>query len=110
MNKGFNKKKVEKKSYGVSLPKNLVNRLQFIKKLKKGDIDISQEMTTFFYEIVEKLEKESFIQKDTWYNNRKCPSCDSYLVLKTGKRGNFYGCHNYPKCKQTESITKDDKK
>jgi hypothetical protein len=110
MTNGYNKKKVDKKAYGVSLPKNLVNRLQFIKKLKKGDIDISKEMTPLFYELIEKLEKEASIKSNSWYDNRKCPNCDSYLVVKSSKNGDFYGCHNYPRCKTAESKKKEDKK
>jgi ssDNA-binding Zn-finger/Zn-ribbon topoisomerase 1 len=30
-----------------------------------------------------------------------CPSCDSYLVKKKGKFGIFFGCLNYPDCKQS---------
>lgn len=30
-----------------------------------------------------------------------CPHCGGYLVLRTGKFGQFYGCSNYPKCKFT---------
>jgi len=103
------KNKSTKKAYGVSLPKNLVNRLQFIKKLKKGSIDISKDITPLFYDLIEKLEKDASIKSDTWFNNRKCPSCDSYLVLRTGKKGDFYGCYNYPKCKETQSALKDKK-
>ena len=106
----MNKKKLEKKGYGLSLSKNLVNRLHFIKKLEKGNIDISKELTPLIYDLIEKLEKEASIQKDTWYKNRKCSKCDSYLVLKTGKRGDFYDCYSYPKCKNTESIQKKEEK
>lgn len=30
-----------------------------------------------------------------------CPSCDSRMKLRKGKYGPFYGCSNYPQCKQT---------
>lgn len=29
----------------------------------------------------------------------KCPKCDSPIVKKVGKRGPFYACSGYPKCK-----------
>jgi ssDNA-binding Zn-finger/Zn-ribbon topoisomerase 1 len=28
----------------------------------------------------------------------KCPLCGGNLLLRKGKRGNFIGCSNYPKC------------
>lgn len=32
------------------------------------------------------------------YNNKKCPRCGDFLVLRSGKHGRFYGCYNYPRC------------
>lgn len=109
MDKNYKKRKVEKKAYGVTLPKNLVNRLQFLKRLKKKDIDISEESLDFFYKLAEELEKKNGITNKTWFESKKCPKCDSYLILKKGKKGEFYGCYNYPKCKATESIYKERK-
>ncbi|MBD8033163.1 NERD domain-containing protein [Solibacillus merdavium] len=30
-----------------------------------------------------------------------CPKCGSNLILRTGKRGSFYGCQGFPKCRFT---------
>lgn len=34
-----------------------------------------------------------------------CPKCGIPLVIRDGKRGQFYGCSNYPRCRQTVSIS-----
>ena len=36
-------------------------------------------------------------------NNKapKCPKCGAPMVLRNSKRGKFYGCSKYPKCKGT---------
>jgi len=99
----------EKKSYSVLLPQDLVFRLQFIKKLKKGDLDISKEITKHFYDLINELEKKSNLNSNSWKEAKKCPKCDSYLVIKKGKRGDFYGCFNYPNCKHTDSLYKEKK-
>lgn len=31
----------------------------------------------------------------------RCPKCGGHLVLRSGMRGAFYGCSNYPNCKYT---------
>ena len=31
----------------------------------------------------------------------KCPNCDGKLVKRNGKRGKFYGCSNFPRCRFT---------
>ena len=33
-----------------------------------------------------------------------CPKCGVPLVIRSGKRGTFYGCPNYPKCREIVSI------
>jgi ssDNA-binding Zn-finger/Zn-ribbon topoisomerase 1 len=35
--------------------------------------------------------------KDTG-NQSPCPKCGGPTVLRTGRRGNFYGCKKYPSC------------
>lgn len=32
----------------------------------------------------------------------KCSKCGSPMVLKRGKRGEFYGCSSFPKCRHTQ--------
>jgi len=39
---------------------------------------------------------------------RKCPKCQSELLLRKSFYGEFIGCSNYPKCKYTEKIKKED--
>ncbi len=36
----------------------------------------------------------------------KCPKCDSPLVERRSKRGNFWGCSGYPACKHTQAVGK----
>ena len=31
-----------------------------------------------------------------------CPQCESPMVLRDGKRGEFWGCSGYPECKATQ--------
>ncbi|GAB7140078.1 type I DNA topoisomerase [Deferribacterales bacterium RsTz2092] len=38
----------------------------------------------------------------------KCPQCGGDVVLKSGKRGVFAACANYPDCKFTASVEADD--
>lgn len=33
-----------------------------------------------------------------------CPNCNSPMVLRDGKRGEFWGCSNYPECKSTKPV------
>lgn len=34
----------------------------------------------------------------------QCERCGSNMVLRKGKRGEFYGCSNFPKCRNTKKV------
>ena len=38
-----------------------------------------------------------------------CPECDGTLVLRQSKRGQFYGCSNFPKCRFTKPMVEKQK-
>ena len=44
------------------------------------------------------------LKKEMEHIEDKCPICNSSLVLRNGKYGEFYGCSNYPKCRYTRKI------
>jgi len=33
-----------------------------------------------------------------------CPKCDSFLVKRSGNKGNFLGCSSYPRCNYTKEL------
>ena len=37
-------------------------------------------------------------------DNKRCPMCGDFLVVRKGRYGVFLGCHNYPRCNYTEQI------
>jgi len=37
---------------------------------------------------------------------RKCPDCNSDLIIRSGRYGKFIGCSNYPNCKHIEPLEK----
>lgn len=66
--------------------------------------------------ILAMLYKEKALSKMQMYDKKKseskpsssliqiCPNCGSKLVLRDGKRGKFYGCSAYPKCRFSKNI------
>jgi DNA topoisomerase-1 len=51
-------------------------------------------------------DRETSLQPAVVVEGRRCPTCDSELVIKQGKYGKFIGCSQYPKCKFIESLDK----
>ncbi len=39
----------------------------------------------------------------------KCPACGKFMLLKTGRKGQFLSCSGYPECKTTANLTDDNK-
>jgi DNA topoisomerase-1 len=39
---------------------------------------------------------------------RKCPQCESDLIIRSGRYGKFIGCSNYPDCKYIEPLEKPE--
>lgn len=37
-----------------------------------------------------------------------CPNCDTKMILKTGKRGTFWSCPDYPACFGTRNLQDPD--
>ena len=63
-----------------------------------------------FYDEFEPLVQEAFSnmeKKAPILTGEKCPECNSDLVIRKGKYGDFTACSNYPECKY---IKKEEKK
>lgn len=44
--------------------------------------------------------KESMVEK----TDKKCPKCESAMVIRLGRFGKFYACSSFPKCKHTSAL------
>lgn len=53
-------------------------------------------------------DREASLQAPEVVEGRKCPKCDSDLVIKQGRYGKFIGCSQYPTCKHIESMEKQE--
>ncbi len=83
--------------------------LDEIAKGKKDWTKVCQEFYLPFAENLKKkyeeVSKKEFIDQTI---DKKCPKCGAPLVIKLGKFGKFYACSNFPKCKYTEPIEKNN--
>ena len=51
-------------------------------------------------------EKEKIEKMKEEFGPKKCSKCGSEMKLKQGRYGMFWGCTNYPECKNTEKLIK----
>jgi len=56
-------------------------------------------------EIMSKSNGKSIAENIKKENEEICPKCGHKLIIRTGKRGDFWGCTNFPKCRFTKNIS-----
>lgn len=79
--------------------------------IASGDRDYIQTLTEFYKPFTEDIKKKKKIEKLTNLGQApkgiKCPKCQSDMVIKLAKNGNFYSCINFPDC--TGALTLEGK-
>lgn len=61
------------------------------------------KLISIMIEKKKQIEDNEQIRSDTSTNNI-CPLCGKDLTLRSGKRGQFWGCSGYPACKFTKNV------
>ncbi len=75
--------------------------------------DWQKVLSDFYYPFMEKISAgKTGIRslKTATPIGEKCPECGSELVLRKGRYGEFVACSNFPKCKYSRNIAKDNEK
>ena len=92
----------------VEYTANMENDLDKIAEEKEDNIKVLQE----FYDSFEPLVKKAFGEmekKAATETGEVCPDCNSPLVIRKGKFGEFTACSNYPTCKYIKKEPKEIK-
>lgn len=96
---------------------------QLVKYIRNKEKVLSKNKIDEIYQIIleNQITNEQTIKEHN-YNVKKyveyknelaeqevCPRCYGKLVKRTGKKGEFYGCSNFPKCRYTKQIANYNK-
>ncbi|HAM79234.1 NERD domain-containing protein [Ornithinibacillus bavariensis] len=81
---------------------SLINNVQ--SKLNKLVVVDKKEKKQISKQHVQEVKLDIAKSKTTYFDKSKCPKCDSDLVKRKGKYGEFLGCSNYPKCRYTGKL------
>lgn len=60
-----------------------------------------------FSEMVKDASENMEVLKKVIETDEKCEKCESMMVIKEGRFGNFMACSDFPKCKNTKSLAED---
>jgi hypothetical protein len=85
---------IKRKSISVCLSK--IEKEKIVEILKSNSAK-KKETKKEHIKTVKKVVFERRLKEE----NLICPYCNTKLVLRNGKYGEFYGCKNYPDCKYT---------
>lgn len=92
----------------VKYTANMETELDEIAEGKRDNVASLDEFYKKFVPLIdaayEKMEK-----KELEKTGEKCPDCGNDLVYRTGRFGKFISCSNYPECKYTAKIAKENK-
>ena len=70
-------------------------------------------LAKFYYPFMRKIDEGKInikSQKTFTKIDEKCPFCDGELAIRKGRYGEFIACLNFPKCKYSRNIKKDESK
>jgi len=80
-------------------------------KVEIGDTEWHELLKKYFSSLSELMEnvdlkkaKQNLIVK----TEHKCDKCDSEMILKWGRNGQFLACSNFPECKNIKNFKKDE--
>jgi DNA topoisomerase-1 len=93
----------------VSFTASLENQLDMI---EAGDMKRIDTLNDFFVPFEEELNKAKEhmrnVKKEEIPTDRICDKCQSPMIIKWGKNGQFMACSNYPACKNTQNFTRNE--
>jgi DNA topoisomerase-1 len=93
----------------VAFTAALENQLDSIEEGKNNRLDTLNDFYIPFAEELKKAQAEMRnIKKEETPTDVVCDKCGSMMVIKWGKNGKFIACSNYPACKNTMNITRDE--
>ncbi len=86
------------------------NMEEVLDKIAQKDEDWQKILVEFYFPFMQKItdgKRDIKSLKLAEPIGRKCPKCDSELLLRGGRYGKFIACSGFPKCKYTEQIDED---
>ncbi len=74
---------------------------------KKQWVSVTRDFYTPFEKKLEKVEEAKRVKIAFEETDEKCPTCDSQLIIRTGRFGKFLACSTFPKCKFTKAFIEE---
>lgn len=80
-------------------------------KVEEGNVIWTELLSDFYKEFSARLDKAEdtlkSLKREGIKTDIKCDKCDSYMIVKWGRRGEFLSCSSYPDCKNSKAFEYD---
>lgn len=87
------------------------NLEQDLDKIAESKIDWQKVLSDFYHPFIQRVKSGKVDIKSLKVATpigEKCPECGGDLVLRKGRFGEFVACSNFPKCKYSRNIQKEE--
>jgi len=75
-------------------------------EIEEGRLDKKKVLEDFYAPFKESLDfAQANIKKEVIATDEVCDKCGKPMIIKWGRRGKFLSCSDFPKCKNSKSIT-----
>ncbi len=96
------------REFDVAFTAQMEQKLDAVSEAKVNWVEMIRDFYSPFAESLKKAAVEMRSVKGTGTaTDLKCPTCQSGLIIKWGRRGEFLACEKYPDCKFTSNFIKD---
>lgn len=103
---------VLEKNFGDIVDANFTSSLEDkLDEIAEQKADWQEILKDFYYPFMRKIEagkKNIASQKTLIPLDAKCPQCGGELAIRKGRFGEFVACLNFPKCKFSRNLNKDE--
>jgi DNA topoisomerase-1 len=81
-------------------------------RIEEGELKRLDTLKEFYLPFADELKKAKSqmrnVKRQETPTDMTCEKCGSPIVIKWGRNGEFLACSNYPACKNTQNVTRDD--
>ncbi|OGP14674.1 MAG: DNA topoisomerase I, partial [Deltaproteobacteria bacterium GWA2_50_8] len=95
--------------FNVQFTAQMENELDEVEEGKRTYVEVLTDFYTPFQKtLIEATKHMKNIKRQEIKTDLFCPECNSPMIIKWGRRGEFLACTNYPECKYTREFQRDE--
>ena len=92
----------------IAFTADMENKLDMIEDGKSKRVKTLKDFYSLFaQELIKAKDEMRNVKREETPTDLICEKCNSPMIIKWGRNGNFLACSNYPECKNTMNVIQD---